>query len=458
MDFNKMSDKQRVNSAAMFCYTLLVFILAGCYLLEVIKKSRTISYFVVFLILLLVPYIICKVLSAKDKESDRIKYIMAGGFLIFYLFVIFTTISVIAYVYAIMVAIVLICYNDNKLIVMYMVSVTVGNIAHVIYLGISHQITPEALPDIEIRVASLILFTLFMSMSTKAAELTNQNRMMEIEKEKERVSNLMEQILRVSDQMTENIGTVSQKMEILNETANKTRVSMEEVNQGTGDTVDSIQMQMEKTEEIHRAINEVSNSTNNISNNIEATRKEIQTSKGNIDELIHHVELSNQSNKDVSEEIEKLNEYAEKMQSIIGLINGITSQTSEATINITELIGNVSSELSNMVNVIEDMLHNAEEQNEFANRTAYSFEEIAAKTNMVYQESDKLRELVTNLSKANEQVIRGIETISSATEEVTAHSSETLESTERNSSIAGEVEEIVEVLSSLATELSAVES
>lgn len=493
MDFSKMSDKQRVNSAAMFCYTLLVFILAGCYLLEVIKKSRTISYFVVFLILLLVPYIICKVLSAKDKESDRIKYIMAGGFLIFYLFVIFTTISVIAYVYAIMVAIVLICYNDNKLIVMYMVSVTVGNIAHVIYLGISHQITSEALPDLEIRVASLILFTLFMSMSTKAAELTNQNRMMEIEKEKERVSNLMEQILRVSDQMTENIGTVSQKMEILNETANKTRVSMEEVNQGTGDTVDSIQMQMEKTEEIHRAINEVSNSTNNISNNIEATRKEIQTSKGNIDELIHHVELSNQSNKDVSEEIEKLNEYAEKMQSIIGLINGITSQTSllalnasieaarageagrgfavvaseisnlatqtsEATINITELIGNVSSELSNMVNVIEDMLHNAEEQNEFANKTAYSFEEIAAKTNMVYQESDKLRELVTNLSKANEQVIRGIETISSATEEVTAHSSETLESTERNSSIAGEVEEIVEVLSSLATELSAVES
>ena len=144
MDFSKMSDKQRVNSAAMFCYTLLVLVLASCYLLEVIKKSRTISYFVVFLILLLVPYIICKVLSAKDKESDRIKYIMAGGFLIFYLFVIFTTISAIAYVYAIMVAIVLICYNDNKLIVMYMASVTVGNIAHVIYLGISHQITTEA--------------------------------------------------------------------------------------------------------------------------------------------------------------------------------------------------------------------------------------------------------------------------------------------------------------------------
>ena len=282
-------------------------------------------------------------------------------------------------------------------------------------------------------------------------------------------------------------------MELLNDTANKTRGSMEEVNQGTGDTVDSIQMQMEKTEEIHQAINQVRYSANSISDNVEATRKEIQHSKGNIDELIHHVELSNQSNKNVSEEIEILNEYADQMQSIIGLINGITSQTSllalnasieaarageagrgfavvaseisnlatqtsEATVNITELIDNVSVELANMVKVIEDLIRNSEEQDVFANKTAHSFEEISSMTPTVYHEADKLRDMVTDLSTANEQVIRGIETISSATEEVTAHSSETLESTERNSSIAGEVEEIVETLSNLASELSAVES
>lgn len=493
MDLKNMSDKSRENASAMFCYTVLVVILAACYLLEVIKGSRTVFYYLTFLILLLVPYVICKVMVVKDRESDSVRYVMAGGFFIFYLYVIFTTISVIAYVYAIMIAVVLICYNDNKVLVSYMVGVTIGNIAHVLYLGVTHQITSDVLPDLEIRIASLILFTLFLSKSARTLELTNRNRVEEVEREKERVSRLMEQILRVSNEITANIGTVSEKMDILSETANKTRVSMEEVNQGTGDTVDSIQMQMKMTEEIHQAIDKVSDSTNSISDNIEATKKEIQESKYNIDELIHHVELSNQSNKNVSEEIEKLNDYAEKMQSIIGLINGITSQTSllalnasieaarageagrgfavvaseisnlatqtsEATINITELIDNVSSELTNMVHVIGTMLHNAEEQNVFANKTAHSFEEIASITNLVYRESDKLREMVTNLSEANEQVIRGIETISSATEEVTAHSGETLESTERNSSIAGEVEEIVEVLSNLASELSAVES
>ncbi|MBO5509502.1 MAG: hypothetical protein J5962_03470, partial [Lachnospiraceae bacterium] len=347
--------------------------------------------------------------------------------------------------------------------------------------------------DIEIRIASLIMFTLCMSMSTMAAALTNHNRMGQIEAEKERVSNLMNQILRVSNQMTDNISNVSRKMELLNDTAYKTKVSMEEVTQGTGDTVESIQMQMEKTEEIHQAICQVSTSTAAISDNIGQTRKEIEASKINIDELIRHVQLSNKANKDVSDEIKKLSEYAVKMQSIIELINGITSQTSllalnasieaarageagkgfavvaseistlatqteEATVNITELIGNVSAELSNIVDVIGDMLSNSNEQNVVANKTAHSFEEITIKAEMVYREAGKLRELVTGLSEANEHVIRGIETISAATEEVTAHSCETLETSEKNSSIAGEVEEIVEVLSQLANELSVVES
>lgn len=493
MDFSKVSDKRRVNATAMFCYTVLVAILLISYFIEVLKKSRTVTYFIIFSVLLVVPFIVCKILIARDKESEKVRYVLAGGFFVFYMFVIFTTVSPIAYVYAIMVAIVLLCYNQNKLIFYYMLSVTIGNVAQVIYLAVNHKISAADTADIEIRIASLVLFTIFMTMSTIAAELTNHNRMQQIETEKEKAANLMDQILRVSDQMTMNIGTVSQKMELLNDTANKTKMSMEEVAQGTGETVDSIQMQMEKTEEIHQAINQVSTATAAISGNIEDTREEIEASKINIDELIRHVELSNKSNKDVSDEIDKLSQYAEKMQSIIELINGITSQTSllalnasieaarageagrgfavvaseisnlatqteEATVDITALIGNVSDELSNMVEVIGDMLCNANEQNAVANRTAHSFEEIAVKAETVYREADKLSKLVNGLSEANEQVIRGIETISAATEEVTAHSCETLETSERNSSIAGEVEEIVEALSNLASELSAVES
>ena len=493
MDFSKISDKRRVNKTAMFCYTIMVVILVISYLVEVLKKSRSVPYLVVLLVLLLIPFIACEILMAMDNESEIVKYVMAGGFFVFSVYIIFTTISPIAYVYAIMMAAILLCYNNIKLILFYMLGVTLSNIIQVIYLAASHQIAAGDLPNIEIRIASVVLFTLFMMLSSVAAELTNRNRMEQIEKEKDKVANLMEQILRVSGQMTENIDIVTDKMEMLSDTANRTKISMEEVAQGTNETVDSIQMQMEKTEEIHHSITEVNASTMAISENIKATRGEIEASKANIKELICQVELSNQSNQEVSVEIGRLNEYAEKMQSITELINGVTSQTSllalnasieaarageagrgfavvaseisnlatktkEATVNITELIGNVSAELAKMVKAVEDMLHNADAQNRVANNTAHSFEEIALKAEAVYREADKLSELVTGLTSANEQVIRGIETISAATEEVTAHSSETLETSEQNSSIADEVEKIIESLSSLAKELSAVES
>lgn len=493
MNYNKISDKQRVNSTAMFCYTVTTVILAISYLVEVIKKSRTVSYYLIFLALLLIPYIACQILSAKDKESDKIRYVIASGFFVLNCFVIFTTISPIAYVYAIMIAAILLCYNDSRLILFYMLAVTLSNVADIVYLGVTHQITSAELPNIEIRIASLILFTLYMFMSTTAATLTNHNRMEQVQKEKDKVANLMERILRVSERMTENIAAVSQKMAVLSDTAGQTKISMEEVAQGTGETAESIQMQMEKTEEINEAISEVSASTAAISDNIGATRQEIQASRANIKELIEHVELSNKSNKEVSDEINNLNQYAQNMQSIIELINGIASQTGllalnasieaarageagrgfavvaseisdlaaktkNATVNITDLIGNVLDELSKMVKAVQEMLRNSEEQNKVADNTAGSFEEIEAKAETVYHEADKLNNLVTGLSAANEQVINGIETISAATEEVTAHSSETLAAAEKNNSITDEMKNAVEELNNLARELTSIES
>lgn len=493
MNYKSMSNEKRVNNTAVFSYALLDLILIACYLIEVLKGSRTIAYFAVFTVLALVPFVICMALFIKDKEAKQIKYVMSVGFLVFYAFIIFTTVSPVAYVYAILIAVILLCYNNNKVTFFYMLSVTVLNVIQTAYLAASQLITSEDLPNIKIRVASLILFTLYMTWSTKVAKYSNQRQMDQIREEQEKTAALMDQILRIANQMTQNISTVSDKMNRLSETAAKTKMSMEEVNQGTGETVESIQMQMEKTSEIDQVIHKVNASAHSIKDNIDSTKKEIVSSKENIDSLIQHVERSNESNQNVSKEMEELNIYTEKMQSIIDMINGVTNQTSllalnasieaarageagrgfavvaseisnlatqtqSATVNITEMIQNVSTKLESMVNVIGDMLHNATEQNEVANNTAQSFEDLSTKVDCVYQEISELDTLVSGLNDANAQVIHGIETISAATEEVTAHSNQTLETSEVNNQITNEVDDLVEALKQLADELQTVES
>lgn len=493
MKYKSFSDLHRANSTSMICYCLLVVILVACYLIEVIKGSRSIAYFSVSTALAVVPYIICQIIFQKDKENEALKYLIAAGFGIFYLFVIFTTISPVAYVYAIILAAGLLCYNNNKLIFCYMTATTIGNIVQVILLGINHEISSADLPNIEIRIFSLVLFTLFLTVSTMVSNAISQTHLAATRQEKEHTSELMNHILEVADQMSDYIEEISEKMNELSETATKTTNSMQEVNQGTMDTVDSIQMQVEKTTEIQQAIQQVESSSNSITENISATQEEITNSKANIDALIHHVALSNQANASVSKELSELNSYTDQMQSIIELINNVTTQTSllslnasieaarageagrgfavvaseisnlatqtnDATVSITELINSISKELSEVVEVIEEMIENTKEQNAAANNTAQSFTNITKKSDQVYEEAHKLDELINGLTSANEQVIQGIETISAATEEVTAHSSETLETSERNSDITTKTSEIVTSLSQLAEELKAIKS
>ncbi len=479
----------RANAAAVNTYGMLVLILEVCYLIEVIKGSRSIPYYIVFSILALVPYVMCLALFRQNREAHQMKYVMAVGFGVFYLFIIFTTISPVAYVYAIMMAVILLSYDNIKLILGYMIGVCVGNVVQVAYQAMTIGIASEDMPNVEIRVASLILFGLFMVVGTMISDQNNRSRMEEVEKEKERTAGLNEQILHVSEQITENIQIVADKMKVLEGSSTKTKSSMEEVAQGTGETVESIQLQMEKTEQIQNTIKRVQYSSDTIHQNMDETQRELAQSQRNINDLIEQVQISNEANANVSRELEELYTYTNQMQSIVQMINDVTEQTSllalnasieaarageagkgfavvaseisalatqtqQATVNITNLINNISSELSQVVEVIHQMMKNVEVQNQATGNTAKSFEQIAVCIEKVGKESHSLENLVVELSDANSEIIRGIETISAATEEVTAHSSETLESSEENNSITGEVSTIVDQLHTLAQDLS----
>lgn len=482
------SEMQRNNWATLFCYTSLDVILVLCYLIEVIKKSRTVGYFAIFCVLALFPLIVTHIIYRKDPESELIKGVVTAGFGIFYYFVIFTTVSPVAYVYAIILSLVMISYNKMRLTAFFVGGVFVGNLVQVILAFSKHQLTAEDMPDVEIRLASIIVFGVYMLLTTWVTNVNNQKKLVNVEAEKEKSDAMTASLLETSEKITENIAVVAEKMQYLEESSTKTVTAMEEVTRGTTDTSDSIQSQMEQTEEISKTIDRVEQASVNIDNNMTSTMNELEHAKNNIDALIAHVERSDEENTRVSKELSELSEYTAQMKSIILMIDEITSQTSllslnasieaarageagkgfavvaseisalatqtqNATDNITVLINNIYSELDQVVDVIGDMIDNSKEQNEVANNTARSFIEINNSAKGVYAESEKLKRLVKELGNANDEIIRGIETISAATEEVTAHSSETLEASQENGEITSEISGIIEELNVMAKDL-----
>ncbi|MBO5247203.1 MAG: hypothetical protein J6B28_08100 [Eubacterium sp.] len=480
--------RQRANKTAMGSYSVMTFILIACYLLEVLKKSRTVQYFAVFCTLAIVPWIVNQIIYRKNRDSGLIQYTLPFGFCILYMFTVFTTVSPIAYTYAFMMALAVIPMANIRASGLYMGVVALGNIIHVIWQWAVGQVGVEDLANIEIRLASTIIFGVFLVISTKVLVESNQDRVDEVNEEKQNVSHLMDQVLEASQQMTANIGTLSDKMGILENTTGQTVAAMEEVSLGTNETAESIQVQMQKTEEIQNTISRVGTATDQIAVEIQATKEELHHSQENIRTLIEQVAVSDRANENVAKELSSLTSYTDQMQSIIDVIDNVTSQTSllslnasieaarageagrgfavvageisslaqqtqQATEDITSLINNISSELNNVVQVIGEVIENTKVQNQAANDTAKSFEAITGKIDAVSENTERTMALMKELERANIAIAQGIETISAATEEVTAHSTETLSMSTENSKVTEEVGGIIGRLHEMAQHL-----
>ncbi|MCM1498573.1 MAG: methyl-accepting chemotaxis protein [Clostridium sp.] len=488
MNRKKMTEMQRNNKAGLVCYSIMVCVLILCYLIEVMKKSRTVGYFIVFTLLAAAPLVMGWISYGRDSDSGYIKHFIASGFGIFYMFIIFTTVSPVAYVYSMVLAVILICYNDLRVTLYFTGTVAASNFIQVAVMAAKHQLTAEELPNVEIRIGSVVLFAVYMYVATKVTNTNNQMKIEAIEEKERQTQDLMKEILATSQRLSTDMNLVTDKMGMLESSAAKTKSSMEEVAMGTNDTAESIQLQMEKTEEIQNTISKVEAASAKIESNISDTKRELDKAKLTVDSLIDHVNVSNKENARVSSELDELNEYTKQMQSIIFMIDEITTQTSllslnasieaarageagrgfavvaseisalatqtqGATDNITMLIKNISDELGRVIEAVENMIENSTAQNVAANSTAQSFASIHESADSVYEVMGTLKTLVRELTESNTAIVEGIETISAATEEVTAHSNETFQSSEENSSITSEVGDIISNLNEMAQSL-----
>jgi len=255
------------------------------------------------------------------------------GFGIFYCFIIFTTFSPVAYVYSLLIAALLICYGSPRLSALYMSATFLANIVQIVYGFFTNHYTSNDLPNIEIRIASYLLFSLYLIVSANNINTSNDKKLKTMEQDKEQISNMMNQLMAASKQLATSIGIVSEKMNILEASTNHTMASMQEVTQGTTDTAESIQLQLEKTNQIQNTIEQVKNRSSVMTEALEDTRAELNSSRENIDTLIDRTKISNDANENVSKELEELNTYTVQMHSIIELIDNITTQTSLLALN-----------------------------------------------------------------------------------------------------------------------------
>ncbi len=477
-----------MNKAAVACHTVIVTVLELAYLLEVVKGSRTVGYYLVFSLVAILPVAIEFVLYRREPSDTRLKYVIGTIYSLFYVFVVFTTVSMVAFTYIIPLYLVLILYSDVKLCAWVSGTGFVVNVAFLGWQGLTGGLAEADMASYEIRVALLLLVAVFLCLSTKTLAKINASRLQELDREKENVSSLLDRVMRVSGQMSDGILDMDGQMKELGEAVSETRNAMQEVSAGTNETAESIQNQLGKTEEIQNHINQMADVMSAIAQSMEEAKDSVRLGRENLDTLTRQMENSERAGTQAVEDMKALEAYTANMQTIIDMITNVASQTSllalnasieaarageagrgfavvateisnlanqtqGATVNITDVIRSVSEKLKIAANAVEELMESSRRQSESAVRAADSFEKIAVDTDQVDEQSRRLDSSVKQLTVANKVIVENVQTISAIMQEVSAHSQETFRVSEHNTEIVSEVGRLVGDLRDQAQQL-----
>lgn len=482
------SEKKYVNKTAMIGHTVIDTVLFLAYLLEVFKGSRTIGYFAVFAVLTMVPVAVEWVIFSRNPESGVIKHLIGITYGILYLFVIFTTTSLLPFIYAFPMFIVIILYMDVRFNILIGVFAFLGNVVFVAYHALTVGYTPAEIPDVEIRVAATFLTIIFMVMTAVAVTRVNDHKMRQIQDKTDETSRLMGNVLATSQEMITNITEVTSQMSQLGDSMSRVHDAMSEVSTGSTETAESVQVQMQRTEQIQAHIEKVKSTAAQIELNINDTAQKVVTGREQMDVLVGQVEKSKTANAEVLAKMEELSTYTSQMNTIIEAISSIAdntgmlalnasieaaragesgrgfavvasqiselaNQTQTATSNITSLIENINKELKHVADAVDVVTKSNDANVESSSVVKGNFAGISRGTEDISERTKELLSIIENLSHANGDIVENIQTISAITEEISAHANETFAACDENSRMVDSVRQIVSELNESAQKM-----
>ena len=478
--YKKATDAARNNTMFVVLHYTMQILIFLAYLLEVIKGSRTMGYFLVLALIIIATMVGEMILLKKDEESTKIRWIGCIGFEIMYAYVLLTAANPLIFVYATLTMCLTVVFADLRFTNLFNIGVIIFNIVDVIRKALD-GFSEQELPEDEIQVLSIIVLSIFLYNISKMMKVNSDEKINKIAVREEAQEKTTGMIIDIVDRMNESIKEILSSVEVLATSSAETMQSMQEVTSGANDAANSVQDQIQMTTNIQQNVDEVKDVSGIIRDNMQLATENIEDGQKKIRLLLDKVQESKGAGDTLVAELKELEAHTSQMHEITALIDSVAKQTtllalnasieaarageagkgfavvadeitkladqtSVATGNITQLIDDLAGKLTEVVDAINRVMESNEQQNACAESAAESFEKIYESANAANEQSGVLSNVVLQLQDANNTIVESVSTVSAVSEEVSAHATDTLETTEKNEEIVEQVRDMVHAL------------
>lgn len=449
-----VNEKQLINQRFLVCYGSVTGILLLAYIGEYLKGNRTPGYLAVFCTIMLIPFVACMILySAKNKESAAIKYIGVGGYLILYAFVMATSDSIIAFVYILPMLTAITLFQNGKF------SLGAGSLAvavNVFYIVVevaNGRAGNSEIVDYEIALAVVLLVDVFCIVSSRNLERISNFKMAQITEEKEYTGELLKNMTAATGELITKITAIDEESKSMAAQGENSKNAISEIVTGANDLAQTIQKQLEMTENIGTQTDHAVQISDKISDRFQTTLKIAEEGNEDIGQLRAAAEHTESAGNQVSETMNTLLGQIEEANKILQMIANITTQTTLLALNasieaahageagkgfavVAEEIKNLAAGTEQATQQIKGILAQLTEQADEAGRSV----------NLLAETNKAQAELVEKTGEAFEKIKKDIDQVSTDMAEQTAGMGQVKDSNH-------EIVQYVENLSAFSEEL-----
>ena len=334
MEYNEKEFQKLANKRALAIWIAIVVILTVAYAIEVLKDSKTMQFYAIFLFLAWAPIIFGIVfLKIRGMHSRMFKEVIAIGYGVFFAYVLFTADTVITFTYVFPVAGMLILYKDRPMLIRVEILNVLVLIANLIYTYATGNNTARTITDFEVQLACTILcYASFMSalgylMKSEKALLGS------VEDNLNKVVHTIESVKVASSSIVDGVMVVRELAEENRQSANSVVDSMQQLSAKNEVLRERTDSSLEMTQTINT---QVENVATLIQEMVTLMQQSVTNAKDSSEQLEEVVSSTNEM-ADLSAEVEEiLKEFKSNFDMVkteTGTIEKITSQTNLLALN-----------------------------------------------------------------------------------------------------------------------------
>ena len=249
-DGNNLNEKSYVNKKLLQCYLIISMVLLAAYIMELVKGNRTAGYVFVFSIILIVPVIMAAFAYKKNAGSKIVRSIIAIGYGILYAFVLWTSVSILSFTYAIPMIIAISMFADKKYTLKVGIASAFINIVYIIIQYVNVGITSSDMVDYEIQIALMALVVAFSYITTDVLGHISAYKLETIEAEKAKTDDMLDKIIKANDNLCKEIDNINDESKNMQEQAEGSQLAVSQMVSGANELAGTVQNQLEMTESI----------------------------------------------------------------------------------------------------------------------------------------------------------------------------------------------------------------